>query len=85
MQARSECPIHPNERRLTVPTTLEHSALTAGDRCDRCGARAYVKAQQPGGAELLFCKHHGRLYAPGLQARGFELLGDLDFTDNLEN
>jgi hypothetical protein len=65
---------------MNVPTTLEQAPLTAADRCDRCGARAYVMAVQPGGAELLFCKHHGRLYAPGLQARGFELRGDLDFT-----
>ena len=64
---------------MTVPT-LEQTRLTAADRCDRCGARAYVMAVQPGGAELLFCKHHGRLYAPGLQARGFEVRGDLDFT-----
>lgn len=67
---------------MTVPTTLEQTALTAADRCDRCGARAAVKAVQPSGAELLFCKHHGRLYAPSLQARGFELQGDLDFTDS---
>jgi hypothetical protein len=66
---------------MIVPTTLEQVSLTAADRCDRCGARAYVSAVQPGGAELLFCKHHGRLYAPSLQARGFELRGDLDFTD----
>jgi hypothetical protein len=66
---------------MIVPTTLEQPSLTAADRCDRCGARAAVKAVQPGGAELLFCKHHGRLYAPGLQERGFELHGDLDFTD----
>ena len=64
-----------------MPTTLEQAPLTASDRCDRCGARAYIMAVQPGGAELLFCKHHGRLYAPGLQARGFELRGDLELTD----
>jgi hypothetical protein len=64
-----------------VPTTLEQSPLTAADRCDRCGARAHVTAVQPGGGELLFCKHHGRLYAPSLLARGFEVRGDLDFTD----
>jgi len=69
---------------MTVPTTLEQPSLTAADRCDRCGARAYVMAVQPGGAELLFCKHHGRLYAPGLFAKGFELRGDLDFTDDID-
>lgn len=34
--------------------------LTATDRCDRCGARAYVLAIFDGGSELLLCAHHGR-------------------------
>jgi len=39
------------------------AALTAADRCDRCGAPAYVRAELPGGGELLFCAHHGRKHA----------------------
>ena len=34
--------------------------LTAMDRCDRCGAQAYVRALLPNGLELLFCAHHNR-------------------------
>lgn len=34
------------------------SALTAFDRCDSCGAQAYVRATLASG-ELLFCAHHG--------------------------
>jgi hypothetical protein len=34
--------------------------LTAADRCDRCGAQAYVKATLPAGSALLFCAHHMR-------------------------
>ena len=34
--------------------------LTAADRCDRCGAKAYVRARLHAGGELLFCAHHGR-------------------------
>jgi hypothetical protein len=34
--------------------------LTARDRCDRCGARAYVWVMLPNELELLFCGHHGR-------------------------
>ena len=34
--------------------------LTALDRCDSCGAQAYVKAVLATGGELLFCSHHGR-------------------------
>jgi hypothetical protein len=35
--------------------------LQASDRCDRCGAQAYVRVVLAGG-ELLFCAHHGRKY-----------------------
>ena len=35
-------------------------ALSAMDRCDRCGAQAYVRVQLSSGGELLFCAHHGR-------------------------
>lgn len=40
--------------------------LTPADRCDRCGARAAVRAVLPDG-ELLFCAHHGRRFAPRLR------------------
>jgi len=32
--------------------------MTAQDRCDRCGAQAYVRATMESGFELLFCAHH---------------------------
>ena len=37
--------------------------LTVADRCDRCGAQAYVRVVLPSG-ELLFCAHHAREHAP---------------------
>jgi len=40
-------------------------ALTALDRCDRCGAQALVRATLPFG-ELLFCGHHARQHAEAL-------------------
>ncbi|MBV9593525.1 MAG: hypothetical protein JO147_07020 [Actinobacteria bacterium] len=42
--------------------------LTAADRCDRCGAQAYIRATLPSGAQLLFCAHHAREFEPGLRA-----------------
>lgn len=33
-------------------------ALTALDRCDKCGAAAMVIAQLSSGGELFFCAHH---------------------------
>ena len=40
--------------------------LTAVDRCDRCGAQAYVRVLLPSRLELLFCAHHNRQYASAL-------------------
>jgi hypothetical protein len=46
------------EREADVSTTtIDASPLTAADRCDRCGAQAYVRAVL-GASELLFCGHH---------------------------
>ena len=39
-------------------TTVTESPLTATDRCDRCGAQAYVRTTLLSGSELLFCAHH---------------------------
>ncbi|WP_425956893.1 DUF7455 domain-containing protein [Xylanimonas sp. McL0601] len=44
-------------------TTLTTEPLTVADRCDRCGAQAYVRVVLPVG-ELLFCGHHAREHAP---------------------
>jgi hypothetical protein len=41
-----------------VTPTLDASPLTATDRCDRCGAQAYVRTVLGSGSELLFCNHH---------------------------
>ena len=42
----------------TVTATAEFPALTASDRCDRCGAQALVRVELPSGADLVFCGHH---------------------------
>ncbi|WP_028050378.1 hypothetical protein [Cellulomonas sp. URHD0024] len=42
--------------------TTKTQPLTAADRCDRCGARAYVRVFLPVG-ELQFCAHHARAHA----------------------
>ena len=52
-----------NAKRGDVTTALAPStALTAQDRCDRCGAQAYVRVTLTSGGELLFCGHHGRQF-----------------------
>jgi ribosomal protein L37E len=41
-----------------VTPTIDARELTATDRCDRCGAQAYVRTVLGSGSELLFCAHH---------------------------
>ena len=48
-------------------TTALAPILTTADRCDRCGAQAYVRATLHVGGELLFCAHHGREHLPALK------------------
>ena len=52
--------------------------LTAMDRCDRCGARAYVRVLLPSGLELLFCAHHTREHASALTMIAVEIRDETD-------
>ncbi len=47
--------------------TTDTTPLTAQDRCDRCGAQAYLRAVLPGGGDLLFCRHHAREHGDKLR------------------
>lgn len=61
-----------------VTAVLESPALTAADRCDRCGAQAYVRVTLATGGELLFCAHHGREHAPKLREAAADILDESD-------
>ena len=54
-------------RKATVTTTVAPSPLTASDRCDRCGAQAYLRVELASGGELLFCAHHAREHGDRLK------------------
>jgi hypothetical protein len=41
--------------------------FTALDRCDRCGAQAYVRVELSTGGVLMFCAHHAREHGDKLQ------------------
>jgi hypothetical protein len=43
------------------------AALSAADRCDRCGAQAYLRVELQTGGELLFCAHHAREHGDKLR------------------
>ena len=40
--------------------------LTSADRCDRCGAQAYLRVILTSGGELLFCGHHANEHSAKL-------------------
>jgi hypothetical protein len=54
-------------RKATVTTAVAPSPLTASDRCDRCGAQAYLRVHLASGSELLFCAHHAREHGEKLR------------------
>jgi hypothetical protein len=59
-----------------MTTTTAAPPVLPAERCDRCGARAAVRAVLPGGTDLLFCAHHGRQHAPKLRAIAVEIRDD---------
>jgi hypothetical protein len=58
---------------VLTPDLLPADALTALDRCDRCGAQAYLRVILASGGELLFCAHHGKKYEEGLRSVAAEI------------
>jgi len=59
-------------------TTGLTAMLTAVDRCDRCGAQAYVRALLPSGLELLFCAHHSRQHSSALTKIAVDIHDETD-------
>ena len=51
---------------------IETEELTKADRCDYCGAAAYVRAVK-GASSLLFCGSHARKNIAGLVNQGWKL------------
>jgi hypothetical protein len=74
---RTDNGAHYDEWMADVTTALAPT-LTAADRCDRCGARAYVRARLNSGGELLFCAHHGREHLPKLQGLSTNIQDETD-------
>ena len=59
-------------------TTAVVSPLKAVDRCDRCGAQAYIRVVLAGGGDLLFCGHHGRRHESKLRPLAAEWHDETD-------
>ena len=66
------------EQESELPDGPLAGALTAVDRCDRCGAQAYVRALLPNGLELLFCAHHNRRHSSALMKIAVDIRDETD-------
>jgi len=62
-----QTPMTRNEAEVTTAVATGSPALSAADRCDRCGAQAYLKVELQSGGELLFCAHHAREHGDALK------------------
>ena len=63
---------------MTTATAPTQAVLTAGDRCDRCGAQAYLRVELAGGGDLLFCAHHAREHGDKLREIAVALQDETD-------
>ena len=58
---------------MTTAVAPGSAALSAADRCDRCGAQAYLKVELLSGGELHFCAHHAKQFEPKLKTVAVEI------------
>jgi hypothetical protein len=65
-----------------VTTTITRTPLTVSDRCDRCGAQAFVRVYLDGGSALQFCGHHFKEHEVRLRAVAVDVQ---DETESLES
>ncbi|MCW2615599.1 MAG: hypothetical protein JWN08_2593 [Frankiales bacterium] len=56
---------------MTGTATPAAPTLTAADRCDRCGAQAFVRVLLTSG-DLLFCGHHAKAYEDKLREKAVD-------------
>ena len=62
-----------------MPETKEEvkKVLKIADRCDRCGAQAFILATGVSG-ELMFCGHHYQKYEYAITQWAYKIINELD-------
>jgi len=63
-------------------TTITRVPLTVSDRCDRCGAQAFVRVYLDGGSALQFCGHHFREHEVRLRGVAVDVQEELENLDD---
>ena len=59
------------------------ATLLVSDRCDRCGAQAFVLVRGVTG-ELMFCSHHFNKFETGLRDFSYEIVDERDRLSDLD-
>lgn len=64
-------------------TDVEHKTdiLLVSDRCDQCGAQAYVGALF-GHGDLMFCAHHFKKYKTNIELKAVKVIDERWKLDN---
>lgn len=77
----------PMESEAPVTTALapDVTSLNASDRCDRCGAQAYLRFELAGGGELHFCAHHAREHGDKLREIAINVVDESHKLDGTPN
>jgi hypothetical protein len=65
-------------RPIVTTAVAPSCALSAADRCDRCGAQAYLRVELQSGGELLFCAHHAREHGDKLREIAASVIDETD-------
>jgi ribosomal protein L37E len=55
----------------------QEKVLKIADRCDRCGAQAFILATGVSG-ELMFCGHHYHKYEYAITQWAYKIVNELD-------
>jgi ribosomal protein S14 len=66
-----------NKMPETKTKKQEEKVLKIADRCDRCGAQAFVLATGVSG-ELMFCGHHYHKYEYAITQWAYKIVNELD-------
>lgn len=59
-----------------MTTTLTAPELAGTDRCDRCGAQAYVRVVLASGTDLQFCGHHWSRHEEALRPQAEQIIDE---------
>jgi hypothetical protein len=62
----------------TEKSDLIERQLTLQDRCDSCGAQAFVLVKLVSG-ELMFCGHHFNQHEAGLKMASYDIVDEREY------